>query len=151
MHQGFSGEMEFLSGGGWIKFKDYNGERVAQYLSFTNDIEFVDPFKFTVFTQKRFINVASENFQQILATDQKIPYVAYGVSFTTPAEMINSNSEHWELITGNVGGFKFNTEYLELSIEESPDMASYSFSTPSGLMIVRINGKISVATALVNT
>lgn len=149
MNQGFSGEMEFLSGNGWIKFKDYNGERVAQYSSFTNDIEFVEPFKFTVFTQKRFIHVASEKFEQVLTTDQKIPYVAYGVSFTTPLGMINSNEEHWELITGDVCGFKFDTEYLEFSIEDSADMSSYLFATPSGLMIVRFNGKISVATALV--
>jgi hypothetical protein len=149
MNLGFSGNMEFLSSNGWVKFKDYNGERVAQYISFTNDIEFVEPFKFTVFNQHRFIRIASDNFEQVLTTHQQIPFVGYGVVFTNPIEMINSYNDHWELITGNVGGFRFNTEYVELSIEEAEDSTAYLFSTPSGLMIVRNNGKISVATAQV--
>ena len=140
--------MEFLSGNGWVKFKDYNGERIAQYSSFTNDIDFVEPFSFSVFNQSRFVRIASENFEQVLTITQPIPVVGYGVQKITAVDMINQNgTDCWEFITGNVGGFRFGPEWIDFTIEESDDLSSYLFSVPSGLIPVRFNGKISVATA----
>ncbi len=68
-----SEDTEYLSDNGWVKIKDYNKGKVAQYTE-EGDIEFVQPLEFFKYKNAELLEIQSEGVNQCVTPNHRIIY-----------------------------------------------------------------------------
>ena len=68
------GDTEFLSPNGWVKIKDYSGEKVARYSS-DGSVEFVQPKFYYVAKTNKFYHLKTRQVDMMVTESHRIPYL----------------------------------------------------------------------------
>jgi len=143
------GDTEYLSETGWIKISEYEGGTVAQYNPDINTIDFVDPSLYIKKPTDHFYHITTDYVDQMVTDNHTVVYWKDDTEryYNLPASVICEYGD-WSgylKVTDTSGNF-VNTEVSKNNISKVVDLDStaYCFTVPSGMLVIRRNGKISV-------
>ena len=143
------GETEYLSESGWVKISDYTEGTVAQYNPDENIIEFVDPSLYIKKPTDHFYHIKANYIDQMVTDNHTVVYWKDQSSnyYNLPASVISEYGD-WSgylKTTDKLGNF-VNVPVSKKNIKkiECTDSLAYCFTVPSGMLVIRRNGHISI-------
>lgn len=156
-----SADTEYLSPAGWKRIDEYDGGLVAQYNQATTDYGFVQPERYVREPCELMIHWKSPHIDQMISPDHDVAIVEWHMGRTVKQSAGHLYSR-WKLAKGR-GGAKswlgaiytivqedgeFQCRSLftdaELTLVNNPEGFKYCFTVPSGLLVLRRNGKVIV-------
>ena len=145
----FDSETEYLSQDGWKKFEDYNEEDlVAQYSQELDGVEFVAPSLYMVKEVDTFYHIKTQHVDQMITENHSVIYWKEDGNhfYNLPAHVLHNYgnfSGRFKVHTEE--GFSFSDVTKKDIVEVSKKDKAYCFSVPSGMLLIRRNGKISIS------
>lgn len=145
----FDEHTEFLSPDGWIKFAEYEDHLVAQYDPTNDAIDFVQPTLFIKKESEYFFSVQTEEIDQVITPNHTVVYWKEDKSKykNLPVSVLYEYGD----FSGFIQTYDQNgqSKYSEVNKKDITLLekagTSYCFNVPSGMLIIRRNGKISVS------
>ena len=161
-HACVSGDTEYLAPTGWRRIDQYDGGLVGQFNSETMNPEFVQPIRFINRKQTEFFKFSSnpkfggQRFHQVVTPDHDMvigvkvngsqELTTKKVKATELIEMFNifGDNSAFVIVLGDDDKLQFQKQQIEYEQINDAYGLAYCFTVPSGMLVIRHNGCVSV-------
>lgn len=146
----YDGETEYLSPNGWVKIRNYDGGKVAQWNQTTNQKEFVQPEEFIKKPCPEMYRIKSDTIDFKLSDEHRVCYYENGssqsftvIDYLTFREKVISGVFNG-YITDGKNRYTIGTN-LVITAEKTCDGFKYCFTVPSSFLVMRNSGKVFIS------